>query len=203
MAMTPGRNTNLRLVLEVWFWRQGWGIPVLGLLLTASALVYWLAIDAKQALRADDQTLQLQKGRLTKLEQSQPAAPPIDPEQETLAALKQIAYSDMEVNALIRRVYAMAAEHQVRITEAEYRLTTQGYGGFHQQQIMLPVQAPYPRIKALAQQMLRDFPGMSIDQLMLRREDIARDKPEVTIRVSFWVLPGKPLVTAPDNPPTP
>ncbi|KWT66530.1 putative secretion system X transmembrane protein 2 [Comamonas testosteroni] len=190
-------------MLEVWFWRQGWGIPVLGLLLTASALVYWLAIDAKQALRADDQTLQLQKGRLTKLEQSQPAAPPIDPEQETLAALKQIAYSDKEVNALIRRVYAMAAEHQVRITEAEYRLTTQGYGGFHQQKIMLPVQAPYPRIKALAQQMLRDFHGMSIDQLMLHREDIARDKPEVTIRLSFWVLPGKPLATAPDNPPTP
>ncbi|MBQ0921761.1 hypothetical protein KBW71_25285 [Hydrogenophaga aromaticivorans] len=122
----------------------------------------------------------------------QPAAPqaPASPDQQTLSTLHRIVYTQGDVNQIMRQLYALGTQHQLDLRQADFRQDLQGFGGLVQQQVTLPVQARYPQLKAFMLQALQQFPGLSIDQIVIQRENVAQDRPEVMLKLSIWVSPG-------------
>lgn len=198
-TLRPPRAT-LRLRAETWLWRNGWGIPLIAIL-AATALVAHLARHelARRHLASSIEARQLQE-RLARLAASPAPAPRPSPDATTMRGLDDLVYRENDINRLVRRVLEVASLHQIGVPASDYRLNVRGFAGLHQQQLTLPVQASYPQVKAFVLQLLGEHPGMSIDQLALRREDVSLGKPEVTIKASIWTRPGGPAARPASTP---
>jgi hypothetical protein len=173
-----------------WLWRHGWGIVlVLTVLLSVAAGLAFkrhLLLQLQTAVAESDAL----NARLSDVQRTPPVPAPASPDAKAYQALQAATYQASEANNIVRRIHVMSREHQVIIAESDYRINSQGFGGLKQQQLTLPLQGKYPAVKAFVMQLLKEYPGLSVDQVMLRREDVSRDKPEVTIKVSLWVLPA-------------
>ncbi|OGB19427.1 MAG: hypothetical protein A2W72_24225 [Burkholderiales bacterium RIFCSPLOWO2_12_67_14] len=184
-------GASLRLRTGVWLWRHGWGV----LLLAGAVVIAPAAHLVRLQVEAQSQQAHVRIGKLRSslaAAARQPAAPktPASPDQQTLSALHRIVYSQGDVNRIVRQLYALGTQHQLDLQQADFRQDTQGFGGLVQQQVTLPVQARYPQLKAFMLQALQQFPGLSIDQIVIQRESVAQDRPEVTLKLSIWVSPG-------------
>ena len=187
-------NANLTLKAQCWLWRNGWGPVLLLFVLCACVLAGLFRQHLEQRNSRAIAQLQELENELSAAHASPRPQPVTSTDTQRMNALQQVVYSSTEINTTVRRVLAMSQEHQVQTLESEYRINAQGFGGLRQQQITLPVQGSYPAIKAYVMHLLGEFPGLSVDQIVLRREDVAKDKPEVIIKVSIWSNTGAGLV---------
>ncbi len=180
----------LRLHTGVWLWRHGWGMLLLASIIGLALAAYLVRLQVEaQSLQANVRIGELQSSLAAAA--LQPAAPPApaSPDQQTLSALHRIVYTQDDVNRIVRQLYALGTQHQLDLQQADFRQDPQGFGGLVQQQVTLPVQARYPQLKAFMLQALQQLPGLSIDQIVIQRENVAQDRPEVTLKLSIWVSP--------------
>lgn len=182
---------DVRLRAEIGLWRHGWGTLVLVTLAGVAGGAFVLqglwaqaAFDAGQ--RMTQLTTELQKARL-----QAPAAPQATPEQERLASLRSVLYARDEVTSLVRDVFTRAQRHGLAVQETDFRLTTQGFAGLQQQQLVLPVQGTYLSFRAFVLEVLRSHPGVSVDQIQIKRLGVSQNEPEIRVRLSIWIDPEK------------
>lgn len=190
---------QLRLRSEISLWRYGWGsfvlITLLGLAVGAFAMRgQWTQAVVDAGYRTARLTTEIQALRL-----QPPAAVSVSPEQERLAALRSVVYSRGAVTPLVRDVFARAQRHGLAAKEADFRLTTQGFSGLQQQQIVLPLQGSYPSFRSFVLDLLQNYPGVSVDQIQIKREGVSQGNPEIRVRLSIWTDPEKHDALAPDT----
>lgn len=182
---------QLRLGTEIALWRHGWGPVVVialgGLAVGAFAMHrLWTQEAVEAGHRTTLLTNKIQAVRLQPQAQPSPT-----PEQERLAALRSTVYAKEAVTPLVREVFASAQRHGLASKEADFRLTTQGFGGLEQQQVVLPLQGSYPSFRSFVLDLLQNHPGISVDQIQIKREGVSQGEPEIRARLSIWTDPGK------------
>lgn len=184
--------SGLRLQAEIVLWRYGWIWP---LVICAALLVLFLKVawgpHQQRSLRlADTEVTQLrieQKRRLSGVVAlAQPST-----EELLLTQLAQTSYAESQLSDLLRQIAQLAKAKGLLIAQSEFQSSNEGHGGLRQQLVTLPVRASYPQLRQFVEELLLKFPGLSVDQLVLKRETVAQDRADVRLRLSLWINPGK------------
>lgn len=190
---------QLRLRTEIGLWRHGWGtvvlITLLGLAVSAFAV---RGLWTQAAVDAGHRTARL-TAEIQAVRRQPAAAVSVSPEQERLAALRSAVYAKEAVTPLVRDVFARAQHHGLVAKEADFRLMTQGFAGLQQQQLVLPLQGSYPSFRSFVLDLLQNHPGVSVDQIQIKREGVSQGEPEIRVRLSIWTDPGKQDAPAQDS----
>ena len=195
MSVAPTqRPATLRLRIEVLLWRHGrlWLLAAaLGLatLVTAAYLVV-------QSAQLEGKRARVNELRATHaaLEQRPSSPPPVGQDEQSLVALTQAVYGRNDVSQVIRDIHAIAKRRKLLLPEAEFRVNDQGFGGLRQQQMTFSVTSTYPQLIQFIGDVLHAFPGVSLDQLHIKRDDVAQPTPKSEVRLSVWVDTAKPNV---------
>lgn len=181
----------LRLRAEIALWRHGWGVVVVFALLALSGTALLMQQHWVQA--EDEAQLRLKKlsAEIETVQRQLPVVPKSTPEQERHALLRTVLSSQEGVTPLVRDVFAQARQHGLIVKEAEFRLTAQGFAGLQQQQVLMPLQGTYPAFRSFVNDLLRSQPGVSVDQIQIKRAAVAQGAPEIQVRLSIWIDPLK------------
>ena len=140
---------RLRWQLEILAQRHGlWVLP--GALALAAALWLWA-----WWLPAQQQALQLAH-----------AAPVAMPEAPKVVALPALPPAQQAPQA-VQRLFALAAEHGVQVSLAEYRRNDSAAAG--RLQVQLPARASYPQLRRFLRA-AQAIPGLSVDELSMHRD---------------------------------
>ncbi|QKO21082.1 GspMb/PilO family protein [Rhodoferax sp. BAB1] len=180
-----------RLWLEILLWRHGLIWPGVLVLLVA-ALALWLVLlpgGAQQLAQARAELQRLQSGQLVL---ALSTAERTGQEDAVLvAALDRVALSEQEVSEVLRRLGRIAQSKGLTLTETDFQATGEGLGGLRRLQLTLPLRAAYPQVRQFVEAVLLEFPGVSVDQMLLKRESVGQRQGEIRLRLSIWTNPAK------------
>lgn len=189
--MKPMRAGHWRLRLEILLWRHGlvW-LGVLGLVVAALAL--WLVL-----LPGGAQVLAQTRAELHTLESGQ-AVRVVSPSERVgqqdaalVAELDRVALPEHEVSEVLRRLGRIAQSKGLTLTETDFQATGEGLGGLRRLQLTLPLRAGYPQVRQFVEAVLLEFPGVSVDQMLLKRDSVGQRQGEIRLRLSIWTNPAK------------
>jgi hypothetical protein len=141
--------TRLRWQLEILALRHGlWALP--GALALGAAVWLWASwLPAQQQALAAAHAL--------------PVPVPKAPEALALPVLPPAQQAPQAV----QRLFALAAEHGVQVSLAEYRRNESATAG--RWQVQLPARASYPQLRRFLRA-AQAIPGLSIDEMQMRRD---------------------------------
>lgn len=202
MSGVRWRWQTLRTRLEIGAWRYGWlwGVNLaLGLVVLLCQFV-GLPQRHRENDLARQTLLSLQAEQVSKV-QSPVAVLPTDNDPQQLAALTRIRVAESDVGEVLQRISAIASTQGMRLAQSEFQTSSEGHGGLRQVQVTLPLRATYPQLRGWIEAVLRQIPGVSIDQITLKRETVAQGQAEIRIKLSIWVAPH-PLVPLQQPAPT-
>lgn len=87
------------------------------------------------------------------------------------------------------KVYAAAARQSITLEKGEYSIARERDGKLTRYQLLLPVKAPYPQLRAFLESVLQDVPAAVLDSVTFQRESIAAQQVEAQFRFTL-VLGG-------------
>lgn len=191
--MTRGwlKRGHGRLWLEILLWRHGLIWPGVLVLLVA-ALALWLVLlpgGAQQLAQARAELQRLQSGQVVLA--LSPAERTGQEDAALVAALDRVALSEQEVSEVLRRLGRIAQSKGLTLTETDFQATGEGLGGLRRLQLTLPLRAAYPQVRQFVEAVLLEFPGVSVDQMLLKRESVGQRQGEIRLRLSIWTNPAK------------
>lgn len=185
------RRGQVRLWLEILLWRHGLVWPgVLALLVAVLAL--WLVLlpsGAHQLAQAQAEVQRLQSGQAVLA--LSPAERAGQEDAALVAELDRVALSEQEVSEVLRRLGRIAQSKGLTLTETDFQATGEGLGGLRRLQLTLPLRAAYPQVRQFVEAVLLEFPGVSVDQMLLKRESVGQRQGEIRLRLSIWTNPAK------------
>lgn len=185
------KRGQARLWLEILLWRHGLVWPgVLALLVAVLAL--WLVLlpsGAQRLVQAQAEVQRLRSGQ-TVLALS-PAERAGQEDAALVAELDRVALSEQEVSEVLRRLGRIAQSKGLTLTETDFQATGEGLGGLRRLQLTLPLRAAYPQVRQFLEAVLLEFPGVSVDQMLLKRESVGQRQGEIRLRLSIWTNPAK------------
>jgi hypothetical protein len=190
--ISPSVSTRtLRLHTEVFFWRQGY-VWALVLILMMVACGMFLGerylLQPKQRLLA--QTAEKLQSSLLAQQQARDSTnqhTPLDPSLAAQASLRSVMVDRDALGNIIRSLHAAAHRHGIELDSSDYQQKGQGRGEFVQQTVTLPMRVGYARFKPFLMDVLRTNPGISVDQISIKREAVSQGDPDIVLRLSVWV----------------
>lgn len=180
-----------RLWLEILLWRHGLIWPGVLVLLVA-ALALWLVLlpgGAQQLAQARADLQRLQSGQVVLA--LSPAERAGQEDAALVAELDRVALPEQEVSEVLRRLGRIAQSKGLTLTETDFQATGEGLGGLRRLQLTLPLRAAYPQVRQFVEAVLLEFPGVSVDQMLLKRESVGQRQGEIRLRLSIWTNPAK------------
>jgi hypothetical protein len=188
------RNTmgHYRLLSEVLLWRHGYGWVLLALvlLMTLIAQLFVLPHQLHSQMVASARLAQLRQTELSRDKGLHSLAQP-SREAEILDQLVQVSFFEAGVSDSLRSIARIAQSNGVFLSQSEFQNSAEGHGGLSRLQVTLPLRASYPRLKRFVEQVLLEHPGISVDELVLKRESVAQNQVEIRVKLSLWIQPGK------------
>ncbi|GAB2894538.1 hypothetical protein GCM10027046_24500 [Uliginosibacterium flavum] len=177
-------SSQLRLDLEIAFWRHGWRLPTALLALGLSLLVwlFWVPVQVAGASRAADQLQRAQHENTNKVSTGEVLEPP-------LQVFRNALLPQDGTTAQLRMVFQLAANAGVTVAQVDMRRQVDAAGAYSQLQIVLPVRGDYLNIKRFCSDLLQGMPALSIDQIVLKREQAGTGPVEAQISLSLWQEP--------------
>lgn len=184
---------SLRLQLSVLVWRHGaLGAVALLVLLLSAVMGVWAAHaqDQQEAalrtlLHEADASIRQMASQETSAGGSQ-----ADPLQELRRVLGG-AGPDRQASAVTgaEAIAAIMARRRLSWASTDYRETVDRSTGMRRVQMQIAVTAPYPQVRDLVEDLLRQMPQASVDALSVTREDAAQFVPTSRLTVSLWSMP--------------
>lgn len=187
------RSVRLRLICEIALWRYGWLWLITGLLLvmTAGGAVFCGLTAQREAaeLARDKQalvSLQIESDRRAALAQSgtSPVQPPASPDADKQGLLAAVLPPREQASDELRRLYGLADQEQIVISQAEFQ--TAGGGGIERLQVRIPAKASYPKLRRFLEATLLALPNASLDRLSFTRNQVANPQIEAQVYLSLW-----------------
>lgn len=192
MTVSTLWNAQPRLQLEVALWRSGWVWLVIAVMAVAAfaGWAWWLPEQHSNlaSLQASIKQARIDQNRRREAPVN---APGITGDEAVLAELQRIGYAETELTDVLRAISTLAKAQGIVLGQSAFQTITEQHGGLRQVQITLPMAATYPQLRRFAEAVLRQFPGVSVDQFGLRREAVAQGQAEARIKLSVWVDPHK------------
>lgn len=174
----------MRLALEVAFWRLGWRLPAT-LAAAGVCLAVWLVWVPVQMRRAAQADAQLQEARALVRQGA-----PREVLEPPLVAFKRLLGAQEDSTAALRQIFAQAAQAGLSVAQVDVRRQVDAAGIYSQLQISLPVHGAYPAIKRFCAGLLQSMPALSIDQILLKREQLASNQVDAQLSLSLWQRPA-------------
>lgn len=191
---------TLRLRTDIALWRYGWQWLALLAVLLGNAVVYlgWMR-QQEQALVASKQALEsLEREQTQRLKTPAPVVTVSD-DVRVAEQLARITYAPADVSIAVQLIQQMARAKGIVLAQSEFQTSNEGHGGLRQIQITLPLRCSYPQLRDLSTSLMRQMPGISLDQIALKRENVAQSQADIRLKLSIWVDPSKaPSQTRPE-----
>jgi hypothetical protein len=182
MAAMNISTDKLRLKAELLYSRQG-VLPFVAALLLVLAVLFGVLVVPGQIAAKDRAERELDK--LVEQQKSlrgKPAERQLSPAQNLARAL-----SDPEVtNAQIRALQDFAADSKVNVVQADFRRIEDTQHAYSRLQISLPVKADYPSLRHFLYSILTEMPALSLDQLIIKRDQANGAQLEAQLVMSLW-----------------
>ena len=181
-----------RLQLEVALWRAGWVWLVIALM-AATTVVGWTWWWPQQQRDLANLHAAVNQARIDQARRrAAPApAPGLSGDDTVLAELQRIGYAETELSGILRAISALAKAEGIVLGQSAFQTSVEPHGGLRQVQITLPMAATYPQLRRFAESVLRQLPGVSVDQFGLKREAIAQGRADARLKLSVWLDPHK------------
>lgn len=182
-------STPPRLWIEVFLWRQGTIWPLIsGLLILALALSAVEQLQLKPAVQVSEQALQQVASdlRAARKKSFSAATKSEGNADEHRQMLQNALYARAEVTSIVRALHASAVHHDLRVLSSDFQLQASGVDGIARQTVSMPFQANYQAFKQFLLDALRKHPGVSVDQISIKREVAMQGQPEVLVKFSIW-----------------
>lgn len=91
-----------------------------------------------------------------------------------------------KIDQLLADMHAAARDNQVRLEQGEYRLQAESGTRLARYRMIIPARASYVQLRQWLDVMSASQPGLQIDDLAFKRENIGQDSVEA--RISFSLL---------------
>lgn len=186
--------STLRLRGEMLLWRLGW-LPVVAVLLLMLAVVCLALVVPVQRLRVD--ALEDQLAAAVEQSASKVAVAPQEP---PLSAFQRVLMPQAQTNDLLRQIHQIAQNSGVTTVQADLRRVNDNAGVASQLQIALPARGDYPALRRFCLNLLSAIPSLSLDQLVLKREQVQSNQVDAQIILSVWQTPERKQVVAGGQP---
>ena len=160
----------------------GWVGAVIAL---ACAAVWWgasvpLADDAAR-LAADSVTLE------RRLAERQTAAPIDATPQQQLEAFTRRFPDEKGIAPSLARLHAIARRRGVTIERAEFKYVSEASEPLARYTVVLPVKADYRALRRFSRDLLRELPGVALEEVNLRRSDAKAPVLEAQLRLVLFL----------------
>jgi hypothetical protein len=159
----------------------------LGVALVAITLLVHHALVRPLAERVQAQQAERAGGREQRVERLDDALARTASPTSQLAAFHAHFTHDPPLSERLVRLHGIAAELGLELEQAEYRLTQAPDSRLDRYQMVLPLQAPYPQVRAFVGAALREMPTLSLDAIRLQRPDVAEGTARTQITFTFFV----------------
>ncbi len=181
-----------RLQLEVALWRAGWVWLVIAVM-AATTVAGWVRWWPQQQRDLAAKHAAVNQARIDQARRRAvpPLAPSLSGDDAVLAELKGIGYAETELSSVLRAISALAKAEGIVLGQSAFQTSVEPHGGLRQVQITLPMAATYPQLRRFAEAVLRQLPGVSVDQFGLKREAIAQGQADTRLKLSVWLDPHK------------
>lgn len=190
----------LRLRIEIALWRYGWcWIFLLILLLINIALYYLWLPQQKQTVAVFSERFQILKNEKEQRNQKAPATIIASNDSLMLNQLIHAAYESTEVSRVFKTIQDIAKTKGIYLMQSEIQSSAEGYGGFKQVQLTLPIRCSYPQLREFINTLLIQQAGISLDHILLKRDNVAQSQAEIHLKLSIWIRPENIKFTAIKN----
>lgn len=205
-ASTPVRWLSwVRVRVDVAMWRHGW-IWLATTILLFLAAGTWVALTLP--LQRRQQALADETRRLERLARTSGSPTAKAPAAVSLSAAGAVARLEealserSEVSDQVRRLYEIAAQQQLVITQSAFQHSADTADGIERVQLDIPFKASYPQLRRFMETVLREMPNVSIDQLSFKRGQVSQTYVDAHLRFSIWLKSsgGRQLAEKPNEP---
>jgi hypothetical protein len=162
-------------------------VLALGVALVALTLIVHHALVRPLAVRVEAQQAERAGGREQRVERLDDALARAASPTSQLAAFHAHFTHDPPLTDRLVRLHGIAAEQGLEIEQAEYRLTQSPDSRLDRYQMVLPLVAPYPKVRAFVGEALREMPTLSLDAIRLQRPDVADGTARAQITFTLFV----------------
>lgn len=196
--MTPliFKSTSLKARLQISLWRHGWvWLPLLSLVVSLFALYVIYLPEQQEKLEAMAQSVKFKKNQYLKLQQMPLAVTAPFYEEEVLQQLGNQVFAEADVGIVLKRMTLIGQGKGLVLSQSEFQTvqkTLEGQLGLRQVQVTLPVRASYTQLRQFIQETLSQFGAVSVDQISIKRENVAQNQLDVKIKLSIWIDANKP-----------
>lgn len=157
----------------------------------AAALVGGAGLALAAAAAWHSQHLNQQQQRLTRqvAAAARAAAQPTAPaptEASSIAAFRAYLPAHDTIPDQLKELVAVARQHGITLTKAEYKPQQDDKAGFLRYQITLPVKADYARLQGFIINALQTLPTLTLDSVGFKRDQI--ESGEIEARIQFVLL---------------
>lgn len=174
--------------VQIYTWRQGWVILLLLFLLACTLLLNygWKPQQSAQVI-ANKNALRVEKNKYQKLVNAPTSLTQLDPDLDNLKLLNERVYAQKDVGHLLQLITQIAKTKNISLAQSEIQTIKEGHGGLQQLQVTLPVRTGYLEMRQFIQEVLRQLNGVSVDQISIKRENVALGQLEARIKLSLWI----------------
>lgn len=171
---------RLRLEAELAVWRYGWRLPLAGLAALAALgiCLIWLPLQYA-GLGAARAELARSAARQAQGVGQSSLLPPLQQFRSVLA-------SQDATPTQLRVIHQKAIEAGLSVAQLDVRRQQDSASGVSQLQVSLPLKGSYPALKQFCRVMLAQMPSVSIDQLIIKREQTNSNVVEAQLTLSIW-----------------
>ena len=176
------------VMLQIYFWRQGWVVLLLLCLMAGVIVLYFGVLPQQQTqLLAYKNSLKIEQNNYHKLVNAPTTPSQITSDLDNLKQLNDRVYLQKDVGNLLQLIVQIAKAKNISLAQSEIQTINEGYGGLQQLQVTLPVRTGYIEMRQFIQEVLRQLHGVSVDQISIKRENVALGQLEARIKLSIWV----------------
>lgn len=180
--------------VQIYTWREGWVILLLLFSLACTLLLnyIWKPQQSAQVI-ANKNALRVEQNKYQKLVNAPTSLTQIDPDLDNLKQLNERMYAQKDVGNLLQLIVQIAKAKNISLTQSEIQTIMEGHGGLQQLQVTLPIRTGYIEMRQFIQEVLRQLKGVSVDQISIKRENVALGQFEARIKLSLWIDVNKQI----------
>jgi MarR-like DNA-binding transcriptional regulator SgrR of sgrS sRNA len=185
-----------RLRAEIALWRYGWlWAALIPLIIASLVLHYWWLPHRASLISAQSSRLTVLQNSLAQNRKAPKADVPITDDAKISQQLLKASYAPSEVSTTLKIIQQIAKAKGIVLAQSEFQTHNEGHGGLRQVQVTLPLRCTYPQLRDFTTTLLRQLPGISLDQVVLKRDNVALAQADIRLKLSIWVNPLKPALS--------
>ncbi|WP_018605180.1 type 4a pilus biogenesis protein PilO [Uliginosibacterium gangwonense] len=171
---------QLRLKLEIAYWRHGWPMvaSAIAVVLCLAVWLFWAPAQISSVTRSQEHLQEAYKVASSQKGKTRQEPP--------LQVFKRQLLRQEETTAQLRLIFQLASNAGLSVSQVDMRRQVDSAGVYSQFQVVLPVRGSYPNIKRFCSDLMQGMPALSIDQLVIRRDQTSASQLDAQLSLSIW-----------------